>query len=62
MADASFSSEKLNKLYAFIGFPVLEREGLQHLNRADWEGLARYFKEKKELLPVLNTIVSYCNK
>ena len=50
------SWEKLNKLYAFIGFPVLEREGLQHANRADWKGLARYFKEEKQLLPVLNMI------
>ena len=41
-----FSWKKLNKIYASIGFPALEREGLQCSNRGDWKGLARYFKEQ----------------
>ena len=62
-----FSWEKLNKLYASIGFPVLEREGLQReglqrTNRADWKGLARYFKEQKQPLQIHNMLVIYCNK
>ena len=57
-----FSWEKLNKLYASIGFPFLEREGLQRANRADWKGLARYFKEQKQVLQIHNMLVIYCNK
>ena len=57
-----FSWEKLNKLYASIGFPVLEREGLQRASRADWKGLARYFKEQNQLLQIHNMLVIYYNK
>ena len=56
------SWDKLNKLYAFIIFSDLEREALQRVYRADWKGLERYFKEKKQLLAVLNMIAIYCNK
>ena len=55
------SWEKLNKLYAIIGFCVLEWEELQRANRVDWKRLARYFKEEKQLLPFLNMIAIYCN-
>ena len=57
-----FSWENLNKLYASIGFPVLELEGFQRANRADWKGLARYFKEQKQLLQIHNMLAIYCNK
>ena len=57
-----FSWEKLNKPYAFISFPVLEHEGLQRANRADWKGLARYFKGQKQLLQTDNMLAIYCNK
>ena len=51
-----------NKIYAIIGFSVLECKDLQRANRADWKGLARYFKEEKQLLPDLNMRAIYCNK
>ena len=56
------SWEKLNKLCEMIGFSILECEELQRANSVDWKGLARYFKEEKQLLPVLNMIAIYCNK
>ena len=52
-----FSWEKLNKLYASIGFPVLECKGLQLANKADWKGLGKYFKQQKQLLKIHNMLV-----